>query len=346
MEEVILQIKAGQISEQAKRAIVMGFMPLEPEVLLEAIYHIVSKQMDLIEEAKAAVESMPETVLTGFFENRELVPELLGFYLVNFEIKSEPKSQILLNPNTPAPDLTRVAPGIDPKLLDLVVNNQVKILEDPELIQALRQNPGIGVNHIQRLDEYERLLLRELVDPAETLEQKNIEDVEREALEHAKDFVRTFGKESVSIRDMVSDGDEEKKDSLIKQLSVMTVPQRVQAAIKGNREVRQTLIRDANKLVSSAVIKSPRITEAEVEFYSNMRSLNSEVIRSIALNREWMSNYKIIHNLVKNPRTPIDISLKLLPRLVQRDMKQLEMDKGVPDAIRRTAKRMWKSAKR
>lgn len=346
MDSILSQIRSGQLPDAAKSAVVQGFMPLEPETLLEAVHLLYSQETGYLADAQSTVTQMPEAVLKGYFETRELSADLLSFYARHFLFSSPVVSALVLHPAMPGDALAELAPRLEEGLLDLLVNNQVKILEAPEIIERLRLNPALGVNHLQRLDEYERLLLRELVEPAEQLESRDLEEVEKEAIEVAREFVKTFGKESVTLRDMVSEAEQEKKDSVLKQLSVMSVPQKVQAAIKGGREIRQALIRDANRLVSSAVIKSPRITEAEVEFYTNMRSLASEVIRLISLNREWMQNYKIIHNLVKNPRTPIDMSMKLLPRLVGRDLKTLEMDKGVPEVLRKTAKRMAKTAKR
>jgi hypothetical protein len=346
MDSILSQIRNGQLPDSAKSAVVQGFMPLEPETLLEAVFLLCSQDSSYLQDAQSTVTQMPESVLKGYFENRELTAGPLAFYAENFSFATPVVGVLVLHPALPGAALAQIAPTLDASLLDLLVNNQVKILEAPEIIERLRSNPALGVHQAQRLDEYHRLLLRELVEPAEKLENLAIEEVEQQAIEVAREFVKTFGKESVTLRDMVSDAEQEKKDSVLKQLSVMSVPQKVQAAIKGGREIRQALIRDANRLVSAAVIKSPRITEAEVEFYTNMRSLASEVIRLISLNREWMQNYKIVHNLIKNPRTPIDMSMKLLPRLVGRDLKQLELDKGVPEVLRKTAKRMAKTAKR
>jgi len=47
------------------------------------------------------------------------------------------------------------------------------------------------------------------------------------------------------------------------------------------------------------------------------------------------------HNLVRNPKTPIGMSLQFLNRLNSRDLKNLLADKNVPDALRKTAKKVF-----
>ena len=85
--------------------------------------------------------------------------------------------------------------------------------------------------------------------------------------------------------------------------------------MKGDREARGILIRDSNKVVCSAVVKNPRITEREIENIAAMRTVAGEVLRIISMNRAWVRSYIIIHNLAKNPRTPIPTAINILPRI-------------------------------
>ncbi|HEX5965997.1 MAG TPA: hypothetical protein VFY51_08695, partial [Pyrinomonadaceae bacterium] len=102
--------------------------------------------------------------------------------------------------------------------------------------------------------------------------------------------------------------------SLIRKIMFMNVKDRMKLAMKGDREARGILIRDSNKLVCSAVVKNPRVTEQEVENISAMRTVAAEVLRLIAMNRSWARSYTIIHNLARNPRTPIPTAMNILPR--------------------------------
>jgi len=128
--------------------------------------------------------------------------------------------------------------------------------------------------------------------------------------------------------------------SLIRRIMFMTTRDRMKLAMKGDREARSILIRDANKVVSSAVINNPRITDHEVENISAMRTVADEVLRLIALNRTWARSYPIIHNLARNPRTPIPTAMNILPRIRTKDLLNLAQNRNVSEAVRRQAQRL------
>jgi len=130
------------------------------------------------------------------------------------------------------------------------------------------------------------------------------------------------------------------KVSLIRRIMFMNTRDRVKLAMKGDREARGVLIRDANKMVSSAVINNPRITDHEVENIAAMRSIADEVLRLIALNRTWARSYSIIHNLARNPRTPIPTVINILPRIRSKDLLTLGKNRNVSEAVRRQANRL------
>jgi hypothetical protein len=128
--------------------------------------------------------------------------------------------------------------------------------------------------------------------------------------------------------------------SLIRRIMFMTTRDRMKLAMKGDREARSILIRDANKVVSSAVMNNPRITDHEVENISAMRTVADEVLRLIALNRGWARSYPIIHNLARNPRTPIPTAMNILPRIRTKDLQHLAQNRNVSEAVRRQAIRL------
>jgi hypothetical protein len=111
-------------------------------------------------------------------------------------------------------------------------------------------------------------------------------------------------------------------------------------AMKGDREARSILIRDSNRVVATAVIHNPRVTDQEVENISAMRTVADEVLRLISMNRNWARSYAIIHNLVRNPRTPIPTVMGTLPRIRTKDLKNLSQNRNVSEATRRQALRL------
>jgi regulator of extracellular matrix RemA (YlzA/DUF370 family) len=128
--------------------------------------------------------------------------------------------------------------------------------------------------------------------------------------------------------------------SLIRRIMFMNTKDRMKLAMKGDREARSILIRDSNKVVCSAVVKNPRVTEQEVENIASMRTVAEEVLRLIALNRSWARSYPIIHNLARNPRTPIPTAMNILPRIRTKDLTNLTQNRNVSEAVRRQAYRL------
>ena len=130
----------------------------------------------------------------------------------------------------------------------------------------------------------------------------------------------------------------EDPQSTLQRISAMTVAQRVGLAMKGSREERAILIRDPNKLVSVAVLSSPKMTEPEIESIAKMASISEEILRIIANTRGWMKRYGIVVALARNPKTPVAISMNLLARLTDKDLRAISTDRNVPEVLRITAR--------
>jgi hypothetical protein len=70
------------------------------------------------------------------------------------------------------------------------------------------------------------------------------------------------------------DADDAAKESRV--LSSLPIVDRMKLAMKGTREQRSQLIRDSNRLVASAVLSSPKLTESEVESFAKMANVTEE----------------------------------------------------------------------
>ena len=133
-------------------------------------------------------------------------------------------------------------------------------------------------------------------------------------------------------------GDPEQQNRL-QRLASMSVMEKMKVATRGTREERSLLIRDPNRMVSAAVLSSPKLTENEIESFARMANVGEEVLRVIGSNRSWVKNYSVAANLVRNPKTPIAMSLTLMHRLHEKDVKTLSTDRNVPEPIRIAARK-------
>ncbi|MEP6849931.1 MAG: hypothetical protein ABI999_13825 [Acidobacteriota bacterium] len=133
--------------------------------------------------------------------------------------------------------------------------------------------------------------------------------------------------------------------SMLYRVMKLNVKDRIRLGTKGDREARNILIRDPNRLVSQAVVQNPRITEQEVEQIASMRTAGEDILRQIAASRHWSRSYSIVHNLVRNPRTPIGNSMTIMSRMQLKDLIALSNNRNVSDAVRRHALRLANARK-
>ena len=125
----------------------------------------------------------------------------------------------------------------------------------------------------------------------------------------------------------------------VKVLSALSIMQRMKLATRGTREQRAVLVRDPNRLVSASVLSSPKLTESEVEQFAKMANVAEDVLRVIGTNRAWTKNYGVIAGLVRNPKTPVAISMHLLQRINDKDVKLLALDRNIPEPLRIAARK-------
>ena len=127
---------------------------------------------------------------------------------------------------------------------------------------------------------------------------------------------------------------EEDNQSMTQKLALMNVAERMKAAMKGSKSERAVLIRDPNKLVSAAVLSSPKLTESEVENIAKLANVSEEVLRTIGQNRSWTKNYGVIAALTKNPKTPLAVSMRFVQRLSDRDLKMIALDRNLHEPLK------------
>ena len=133
--------------------------------------------------------------------------------------------------------------------------------------------------------------------------------------------------------------DNEEQQSALQRIANLNVARRIALAMKGNREERAILIRDPNRIVTAAVLSSPKMNDTEVAAIAKMQNVSEDVLRTIAHNRAWLKNYSVVLAVVKNPKTPVAMSMNLMARLSEKDLKLLTTDRNVPDALRTQARR-------
>ena len=359
---LVEQIRSGTAPLNIRQYAAQGLLPI-PEDQLIALQVVLSKDrtQEIADLAKASLAHVPETTWVRIVERRDPDVDVLDYCLDQPSFPPLIKEKILLNHSIPDSFIRRVAATEMGPLLDLIINNQVRLLRDPEILKSLEQNPFITHDQKRRIEEFKtEFVFKKRHEAAATIEEvthltfedilARIPDLDVEAQRMIQEIDRT-PQEEISeeqaqqvLQNMFTP--EELKEipdetfTVYERILKMSQGEKVRAALFGNRDERNILIRDGNRVVASMVLKNPKLTDPEMENYAMMRNLDSELLRQMGRSRDFVRRYVVVHNLVKNPKTPSPVSLNLLKLLREVDLRNLSRDRNIPDVIRRQALRL------
>jgi len=343
---IIERIESGQYPREIVETIARGFLPLPQDDLIAVLAFLTtSPDAEIATAAKTSLTDVPSRSIHGFASN-ETAPA--GHLALLIRATDDPFILEALIRNRALPDalVAEVAAVADATVQEIVVINQARILRAPEILDALLANPTLTADVRRRVmetreeffDKKARVAAQEPVEvgddePMLTLSEEPIADLLEKAASEPGD--------APPPALMESEKTDEKKLSIFSQILVMSVSDKVKLAFKGGKTERVILVRDHNKLVCSAVMRNPRMSELEVESIATMRNVEEEVLRIISMKREWSSKYSIALSLARNPKCPVGVVLSLINRLTLRDLKGLKDDKGVSDTVRSLARKMF-----
>jgi hypothetical protein len=340
----------GGIPIDLKMLAAQGSLPLTPTDMVELLHHLLKDSESQVRSTAAAtLVALPVETLQPIVKDR-LTPQGVLDWALSSRQESHILEPVLQNPSTSDEAIEGRAPHLSAELAELVVINQVRLLRRRSLLEAIESNPRLNNDQRRRLRE-----LRETFNigatattPAPPVAAPPVPaepspppaPVEEEAEEPAP-----TSEQEAFFRYLTEEERQEAKNlTAVQKVFRLNVAQKVILALKGTREERAILVRDPNRIVASAVLGSPRLTEGEVEIIAGMRNISDDVLRTIGSHREWTKRYNVALQLVKNPRTPLSISIGMVSRLNPRDMKSLAVDRNVSEVIRNHAQRFVRQA--
>ena len=268
--------------------------------------------------------------LAGSFLERQASETVLSFF-ANESSNPGLIELILRRRDVPRRVLVDLARRVPPDLQEILILRQDAILEEPGILAALEGNPQLSSYTQRRIAEYrEHLLPRErTAGPPPPVTEMDQEDLATTV--------------AAMKRAVTVEGEVEDQTGLSEgQIRMLPIPARLKLARGAGRVLRSILLRDSNTQVALSALLSNNLPDQEVEQVANSRSVAEEILEAIARKREWISRYNVAKALVKNPKTPLPISLKLVNRMSVRDLRDLGRDKNIPDAVRSTALRLYR----
>jgi hypothetical protein len=334
------------LRQMAARGILPGVKPAD----LLTVVALLAEHADeaIASLAKQTLVKFPPQVLDAAFAqslSEFVLPQLCTAYA------EEPLvvERLLRQPNIGQDALQTLAERANERVGELIATNEELMLRFPIVIEKLYMNKKVRMSTADRLIELAvrngielsiaafkeaALAIREELI-AEPAEERTFDDelfVETEQVAQATDVETT----SEDTHEVDEEGEEQLREKFLPlhaRIAQMTVTQKIRRAMLGNSAERLLLVRDSNRLVSSAAVKSPLLKENEAAVISASRSVSDEVLRILANNREFTRNYQIKLNLVTNPRTPFTFVARLIPHLRETDLKALAKSKNVTGSV-------------
>jgi hypothetical protein len=332
---------------EVRRLAAAGALPLEPIELATVLYALVhDPDLEVKTRARESLERLPEAVASGVLSG-DAHPALLRWLAEAWRDHADRMEKLALNPATDDRTYVLLAGMPHRRVVEIVANNQTRLLRHSEIVEALGNNPLTGRATIDRI-----LSFLGMERPAAEVAEEGggtAPPVAPEALtdESALAALRELLGDDASafapelIEELAEEElDEEKQGNLFALVQKMNVMQKIKLARMGNKEARGLLIRDRNKIVASAAIRSPKLSAQEVEGFAKARNVSDEVLRIISNNRDWTRSYGVKLALATNPKCPVPTAMKFANYLQERDLRGLMKSKDVPTPIATHARRL------
>lgn len=336
-----------------------GLIPLPPSDLASILIVFVNDENEEIrKEAENSLNEIPQEQMINILSDNSTFPELLDYAAKNLE-KEKYSQTILLNRNTWDGTFAFLAEN-DTSLanLEIIANNKQRILRSVGIVEALSKNSHLSRSimdevlsflclHLEKSDEVKKFVAdKGLVDPDSGTENNEPEDLSME------EFENSFFNEVEVSDELVEETDDDyeyedydqetPRETIYNKIQRLNMAEKIKVALQGNRESRRYLIKDANKIISSAVLKNPKISESEIVLITQSKLVSDDILRQISDNKKWTKLYQVKLSLVKNPKTPPHISMNYLRHLREVDIKSIMRDKNLPGVISNGAKNIYK----
>ena len=341
------------LRQMAAKGVAPGLKPGDALTVLALLSE--SADEAIATAARATLEKLPAPLLNGALAG-PLPAGVRGLVAPRYAQNAAVAEKLLAHPSLPPETVAEMAKVSNESVSELIATNEQRLLAHPPIIERLYMNKATRMSTADRVLELAVRNRLELTGiPAykeaaaaigqELIAEASPEPTPDDLLYRESDALA----EQVQLDAAVEDThriDEQTGEEVVEekflplhaQIGQMTISQKVRKAMLGNASERLILVRDNNRLVSQAVIKSPLIQENEVVRISASRNVSEDVLRLIANDREWTRSHQIKLNLVQNPRTPFAFTSKLILHLREHELKALARSKNVTGAVSTAAK--------
>ena len=382
-------------------AAAQALVPMPPGALVTALFMLSSDPDERVAAtARNSLDDLPAEVVRPALAER-LDVRVLDHMAERFRRVPDYLDAIIMNGGTADETVHSITKHARERQLELIANNQVRLLRYPKIIEALYLNRNTRMSTVDRVIDFavragvylegipafkeavealglempkqgaapevpvgleavvdeapfepeeaatEDELFSSYLEDSLASEESGLSDLEAEFGGEAKAAApATRSAAGVGLDGYESAPEEVEKEGKKKRLGRsaeimrMNVSQKVRLALLGTKTDRGILIRDRNRVVSTSVIKSPKVNAMEAATYAGLRNVNDDIIRYISAKRAWLKNYRVKLALTRNPKCPTATALRLLPTMRKSDLKTISTDKNVAPVVSMTAKQI------
>lgn len=321
-----------------------SLVPLSPSDMIGALFMLrFDPDAGVRDTATKTAAGLPDRILATALRDEAIKAPVLGWFLELHGAKDAYAEMLILNANTPDEAVAGIAASCTQRVAEIIGQNQLRLLRHEDILRQLCLNPNASGALLDGVCDFAARSGLQMVDVPQMTAARvrlfgpQVLEAPPDPGPTAEEILQEFaGLESEAAPPL----EEGRRLSLAQRIMKMNVANKIKLATKGNKEARGLLLRDTNKLVAVAVVRSPRLTDAEVLTISNSKTAIDDVLRIIYGDREWTKIYPVKMALVKNPKVPQAITMKFISTLRESDVKSLAQDKNVPNSVRMTAKRI------
>ncbi len=113
------------------------------------------------------------------------------------------------------------------------------------------------------------------------------------------------------------------------------------AYARGTDRMRLDRLRfDRNPQVIRNLLNNPRVVERDVVQIAARRPNQVAVLEEIVRSQRWIVRYPVKIAIVRNPYTPADMALPLLPHLHRQDLREIARQPTLDPVVRNAARRL------
>ncbi len=350
-----------------------GLVPGLPPTAILAVVVVLSQGADAnAETAKKTLEKLPPPLINGALASPDLHPGVLDALGPLYATDAAISEKVLQHPAIVADTVAAMAGIATEGVCELIATNEERLLAHPTIIEKLYLNKNCRMSTADRILELAVRNDIELAIPAfaqakqaiqgeliaEPTEERSFDDEQFDDLaakakelqladgEDTHELNPETGQEEViaKARPLHAIWAELRPAAKIRFLNVATMKHYDQHGREIGEErydvkaLRMLGVRDANPLVAVAALSTAGVSDAEIVRIAGLRNVAEDVLREIAINKEWTRHYMVKFNLVANPRTPFGHASKFVLHLRENDIKTLAKSKEVSGAIQTAAK--------